>query len=94
MKALRALVAAQDAHLPCVLVQIVGVNGSTPRAGGARMLVYADGAIVGTIGGGELEHRLIAEALAALQEGRPRRFAAHLVVKLTQVTYSMFTLAY
>ena len=78
MKALRALVAAQDAHLPCVLVQIVGVNGSTPRAGGARMLVYADGAIVGTIGGGELEHRLIAEALAALQEGRPRRFAAHL----------------
>lgn len=78
MKALRALVAAQDAHRPCVLVQIVGVNGSTPRSGGARMLVYADGSIVGTVGGGELEHRLIAEALAALGENKPRRFAAHL----------------
>jgi xanthine dehydrogenase accessory factor len=36
------------------------------------MLVYPDGKIIGTVGGGELENRVIAEALQAIQDGTPR----------------------
>ena len=43
------------------------------------MLVYADGSTVGTIGGGQLEHRVVADAVAAIEEGAPRRFRANLV---------------
>jgi xanthine dehydrogenase accessory factor len=36
------------------------------------MVVYPDGQILGTIGGGELENRVRREALDALKEGKPR----------------------
>jgi xanthine dehydrogenase accessory factor len=36
------------------------------------MLVYPDGHILGTVGGGELENRVHAEALQAMQAGAPR----------------------
>jgi len=55
-----------------VLCTIVRSHGSTPRHSASKMLVYADGHILGTIGGGELESRVIQEALGALREGRPR----------------------
>ncbi len=38
------------------LVTIVATRGSTPQRVGAKMLVYADGRIVGTIGGGCYEN--------------------------------------
>ena len=60
------------------MVTVVGVMGSAPRASGARMLVYEDGAIVGTVGGGAWEHRLAQEAALAIAEARPRRVAVHL----------------
>jgi xanthine dehydrogenase accessory factor len=36
------------------------------------MLVYPDGHILGTVGGGELENRVIREALASLKDGKSR----------------------
>jgi xanthine dehydrogenase accessory factor len=36
------------------------------------MIVYSDGAIVGSVGGGEMERCVIAEARAALADGKPR----------------------
>ena len=36
------------------------------------MLVYGDGRTLGTIGGGEMESRVIKEALEAIKEGKPR----------------------
>ena len=36
------------------------------------MLVFPDGEILGTVGGGELENRVRKEALASLQDGQPR----------------------
>jgi xanthine dehydrogenase accessory factor len=54
------------------LCMVVRSKGSTPRHTGSKMLVYQDGSIVGTVGGGEMENRVIREALAAVQEGRPR----------------------
>jgi xanthine dehydrogenase accessory factor len=58
---------------------VIGVGGSTPRSSGARMLVYADGTSVGTVGGGSLEHRIIQIAVEAIRSGSPIRFDAHLV---------------
>ena len=34
---------------------VVATEGSTPQKAGAKMVVYADGRIVGTIGGGCVE---------------------------------------
>jgi xanthine dehydrogenase accessory factor len=54
------------------LCMIVRSQGSTPRHTGSKMLVYHDGTFIGTVGGGELENRVIAAAKLAIQDGRPR----------------------
>ncbi len=63
------LVSQQQGGAFCVIVRS---QGSTPRHVGSKMLVYVDGSITGTVGGGELENRVIAEALLAIQDGQPR----------------------
>lgn len=54
------------------LVTVVRAQGSVPRHDGSKMLVYPDGRIEGTIGGGDMEGRVIKEALAALDDGQTR----------------------
>jgi len=54
------------------LCTIVRSQGSTPRHAGSKMVVYPDGHILGTIGGGEMENRIVTEALQAIEDGRPR----------------------
>lgn len=49
------------------LVTIVSSNGSTPQRVGAKMLVFGDGRIVGTVGGGCYEHDAIGKAKQVLQ---------------------------
>jgi xanthine dehydrogenase accessory factor len=56
-----------------VLATIVGVTGSSPRHLGTRFLVRKDGAIVGTIGGGQFEAKVEALAREALKDGMSRR---------------------
>jgi xanthine dehydrogenase accessory protein XdhC len=53
---------------PSVLVTVAAASGSTPREAGARMLV-ATKWIVGTIGGGRLEHNAIAAARRLIAAG-------------------------
>jgi xanthine dehydrogenase accessory factor len=55
-----------------VLCTIIKTKGSTPRKEGSKMLVYPDGTISGTIGGGEVENRVIKEAIDALATGEPK----------------------
>jgi len=55
-----------------VLCTIVRSQGSTPRHASSKMIVYPDGHIVGSIGGGELENRVVTEALLAIEDGRSR----------------------
>jgi xanthine dehydrogenase accessory factor len=57
---------------PAVYCVVVHTSGSTPRHVGSKMVVYADGQVFGTIGGGEVEQRVKSEALQALQDGAPR----------------------
>ena len=57
---------------PVALCTVIRAQGSVPRHAGSKMLVFEDGSIEGSIGGGELESRVIAEALEALADGQPR----------------------
>ena len=50
---------------------ITGTKGSVPRAVGAKMLVYRDGSIFGTIGGGRIEKKIIEDALRVLKDNKP-----------------------
>lgn len=54
------------------LCTVTQTSGSVPRQAGAKMLVFPNGRIEGTIGGGAMESRVIDEALAALKDGQPR----------------------
>lgn len=60
------------------LATIVRVAGSTPRGVGTKMLIHADGTAEGTIGGGELEARVLAAAREALYTGEPRLMSFNL----------------
>src|SRR6185436_4581896 len=53
-----------------VLVTIIRDQGSVPRHAGSKMLVFPDGRIVGTIGGGEMESRVIAAAPDLIRSGK------------------------
>lgn len=53
------------------LVTIVRAQGSTPQRTGSKMLVYADGRTVGTIGGGCYEHDAFGKARVAIASGKP-----------------------
>ncbi len=48
---------------------VVKTEGNTPRKPGAKMLVFADGSIVGSVGGGIVEKQTIADCLAAMKNG-------------------------
>jgi xanthine dehydrogenase accessory factor len=52
-----------------VLVTVIGDSGSTPRTSGSDMVVYGDGAISGTIGGGIVEGDVIRSALKLFGSG-------------------------
>ncbi len=54
------------------LATVVRVRGSAPRHDGARMLIWADGRIQGTVGGATLEQRVIADARRALGQRQSR----------------------
>ncbi len=49
------------------LCTIVRCSGSTPRKIGTKMLVYEDGSIFGTIGGGALEKSIIKDAIEIIK---------------------------
>jgi xanthine dehydrogenase accessory factor len=59
-------------HRSAALCTVVRSSGSTPRHATSKMLVYPDGHIQGTVGGGELENQVRREALEALKDGKPR----------------------
>jgi len=66
-KLYQALEKGQDV----VLATIVSQSGSTPRTAGARMLILPDNTIIGTIGGGIVEARVIDAAAGVLHTGEP-----------------------
>ncbi|MFP4322762.1 MAG: XdhC family protein [Anaerolineales bacterium] len=68
-----ALLQAQKTGQLAALVTVIETKGSIPRHAGSKMLVYPDGGIVGTIGGGQMESLVIQDAIAAIQAGETRQ---------------------
>lgn len=69
---LQELLAAQEKGTPVALATVIRARGSVPRHAGAKMLVYEDGRFSGTVGGGEMEARVLAAAQEALAGGETR----------------------
>jgi xanthine dehydrogenase accessory factor len=68
----QALADLPRSGVSAALCTIIQAKGSTPRKAGTKMLVYNDGSIVGTVGGGEIEGRVIQEALDAIRSGESK----------------------
>ncbi|MBX3082686.1 MAG: XdhC family protein [Anaerolineae bacterium] len=68
----RAIVDAQNKGLSAALATVIRAQGSLPRHAGSKMLVWADGRIIGTVGGGAMEAKVIAEAKAVMQSGESK----------------------
>ena len=61
-----------DHDEPFAYCVITATMGSTPRRAGAAMIVTLDGTVTGSVGGGEVEKRLITAAQDALRERQAR----------------------
>jgi xanthine dehydrogenase accessory factor len=68
----KALVELETKNLTGALCTIVGCQGSTPRHVGSKMIVYQDGRTSGSVGGGEMENRVIQAAAEAMRDGKAR----------------------
>src|SRR5689334_6050690 len=65
------LAEARQARRPCAVVTVAATRGSVPREAGSKMLVYADGTVSGTIGGGKFESLVLQEAFEAIRKKQP-----------------------
>lgn len=61
----------QKEGTPAVLCIVTFTQGSTPRKAGSKMIVFADGHISGTVGGGSVEAQAIVDSRKILDEGVP-----------------------
>lgn len=68
----QALIDVLQNNKPAALATVVKTRGASPRDAGAKMLVYPNGTIIGSVGGGEMELRVIAAAKEVLSDGKPR----------------------
>jgi xanthine dehydrogenase accessory factor len=66
----RRLIESIEAEGVAALVNLVETRGSSPREAGAAMVVRPSGGFHGTIGGGAMEWRALAEAREAIAHGR------------------------
>ena len=75
MSVYQAIVELEQNNETGAVCTIIRSQGSTPRHATSKMLVYPDGHIIGTVGGGEVESRVIKEALQAMGDRSPRLLA-------------------
>ncbi|MCY1328463.1 xanthine dehydrogenase accessory protein XdhC [compost metagenome] len=71
-----AIARLRDSAEPYVLVTVIGVQGSTPRESGSKMLVTAERSY-DSIGGGHLEFAAIEHARRLLLDGRDAQSLEH-----------------
>jgi xanthine dehydrogenase accessory factor len=73
------LLQAIDRQGKAAMATIVETRGSAPREAGARIVVLPDATFFGTIGGGTLEWRVIADLQAALARPTPHFYTSQRV---------------
>ena len=57
------------------LATVIKTWGSAPRPAGSQLAVRKDGSFVGSVSGGCVEGAVIAEALDAMADGKPRKLS-------------------
>ena len=72
-----AIAHCQAGGEPWVLVTIIGTQGSTPRAAGSKMIITAESSF-DTLGGGQLEHLIMARAREMITTGENQQTLEHL----------------
>lgn len=73
-------VAAANARGESVAVAtVIQTSRSVPRRAGSKMLVRSDGTTIASVGGGEMESRVVREALDALADGAIHKLTYDLV---------------
>ncbi|MEN6410150.1 MAG: XdhC family protein [Anaerolineaceae bacterium] len=75
-QSLAEIEARGDSAVVCTIIES---SGSTPRHQDSRMIVYPDGQFTGSVGGGEVESRVLAEAKIVFTDGHSRVFHYDLV---------------
>lgn len=60
---------------PVALATVVKTWGSAPRPAGSQLAVRKDGVFVGSVSGGCVEGAVIAEAIEAIADGKPRKLS-------------------
>src|SRR2546429_9560663 len=68
---LEELLRARQSRTPCALATVAATTGSVPRQAGSKMLVYGDGKISGTIGGGKFESLVVEDCLKSIAAKEP-----------------------
>lgn len=61
----------QKKGIPAAVATIIRTKGSTPREIGAKMIIYEDGEIKGTIGGGCGEGEVIEKSFSVIHHKKP-----------------------
>ncbi|MCD6084372.1 MAG: XdhC family protein [Desulfurococcales archaeon] len=69
---MKLIVNGLESGVRVALCLVVNKEGSGPRDIGAKMVVYSNGEVYGSIGGGYFERRVVDEALKALRNGKPK----------------------
>ena len=57
------------------LATVIKTWGSAPRPAGSQLAVRKDGSFVGSVSGGCVEGAVIAEAMEAMTNGKPRKLS-------------------
>jgi xanthine dehydrogenase accessory factor len=74
-----SILEAQASGQSAALCTVIRSSGSVPRHSTSKMLVFADGKFVGTIGGGEMENRTIEAAKQVARSGQAKIMEYNLV---------------
>lgn len=60
--------------IPVAMATLTHIVGSTPRKKGSVMAVWADGRILGSVGGGRIEHEVILKAISCIEKNEDSEF--------------------
>ena len=72
------ILAIKNSGKKAALCIVVRTKGSTPRKEGAKMIVFEDRQIEGSIGGGSIEKQTIDDAVEVIKKNKPKKFSYNL----------------
>lgn len=76
------IIEIENSNIKAALCTIIATKGSSPRKTGSKMIVYTNGKIDGTIGGGALEKKVIEQAIRTIKNNTPQIVTHNLVSEL------------